>query len=102
MYEWGVYIWQKPDGHLFHDGDGNFLSIQAYKDDIGAIAKLRGAAAYYGQAEGQPWWHAGGRQVSDDEYSEQLDRLKDGLIPSMNDLGAVYDAQQGLKEFGDE
>lgn len=102
MYEWGVYIWQKPDGHLFHDGNGNFLSIQAYKGDLEAVAKLAKAAAYYGQPEGKAWWHAGGRQVSDTQYSEQISRLKEGLIPSMDDLGAVYDAQQGIKEHGSD
>lgn len=101
MWEWGVYIWQLPDGHLFHDGNGSFLSIQAYKGDLQAIAKLRKAAEQNGQPEGRPWFHAGGRQVSDMEYSEQVGRLKEGYIPSMNDLGAVHDAQQGLKEHGE-
>lgn len=102
MWEWGVYIWQLPDGHLFHDGNGNFCSIQAYKGDLDAIKKLADFARANGQPEGRPWWHAGGRHVSEEEYSEQVDRLKQGLIPSLNDLGAVHDAQQGLKEHGSE
>ena len=102
LFDWGVYIWQLPDGHLFHDGDGNFLSIQAYKYDSEAIAKLRAAAAANGQPDGRPWWHSGARQVSEMEYSEQLGRLKEGYIPSMNDLGAVMDAKKGMVEHGDD
>jgi len=102
VYEWGVYLWQLPNGHLFHDGSGSFLSIQAYKDDLEAIGKLRKAAAYHGQPDGKPWWQSGGRQVSESEYSEQVDRLKEGYIPSMNDLGAVLDAKRGLEANGSE
>ena len=36
------------------------------------------------------------------EYTEQLARMREGLIPNMNDLGAVYDAQQTLKVHGEE
>lgn len=101
-YEWGLYFWQLPDGHLFHDGSGNFLTVQAeHKADLNAVKKITDAAKYYGK-EGKPWFKAGARQVSDAEYSEQLDRLKEGEIPSLNDLGAVYDAQRGLKEHGGE
>lgn len=102
IYDWGLYIWQLPDGHLFRNEDNDLLSIQAYKGDLAAISELRKAAAYYGQPEGKPWFYSGGRQVSDSEYSEQVDRMSQGLIPSMNDLGAVYDAQQSIKEFGNE
>lgn len=97
--DYGVYFWQLPDGHLFHDGDGSFLSIQAYKDDFSAIKKLSDAARHYGK-EGKPWFVPGARQVSDMEYSEQVGRLAEGLIPSLNDLGAVADAQESIKENG--
>ena len=97
MYEWGLFFWQLPDGHLFHDGNGNMLNIPAHnKYDIDAIANLRKAAAYYGQPEGRPWFQPGIRRATDEEYSEQVDRFKNGEILII-DLGAVYDAQQGLK-----
>ena len=100
-YTWGVYIWQLPSGHLLHDGEGSFLSIQAYKDDFAAIKQLGEAAAHYGYPEGKAWWHPGGRQVTDSQYTEQLNRLVEGYIPSTDDLGAMYDAKQGEKENGD-
>ena len=28
--------------------------------------------------------------------------MKEGLIPNVNDMGAIYDAQQTLKKYGDE
>jgi hypothetical protein len=36
------------------------------------------------------------------EYSEQIARMKEGLIPNMNDLGAVHAAQQTIKEHGSD
>jgi hypothetical protein len=41
-------------------------------------------------------------RVTDEEYSEQLERMKSGLIPNMNDLGAVHAAQQTVKKWGSE
>jgi hypothetical protein len=35
-------------------------------------------------------------------YSEQKQRMAEGLIPSMNDLGAVHAAQQTVKKWGSE
>jgi hypothetical protein len=39
--------------------------------------------------------------ATDEEYSEQMERMKDGLIPNLNDLGAIHDAQQTLQKYGD-
>lgn len=100
MYEWGVYFWQLPDGHLFGDGEGNMLSINSMRGDLSKMAELRAAATHYGQPEGRPWFKAGVKQVSDATYSEQLDRLKEGYIPSTDDLGAHYDAMQGDNSDG--
>jgi len=101
-YEWGLYFWQLPDGHLFKNEDGDPLNIPSVKGDIRQMAKLRAAAAHYGQPEGKPWFYAGGNRATDEEYSEQVDRLKSGLIPSMNDLGAVAAAKKSLQVYGGE
>lgn len=101
-YEWGLYFWQLPNGHLFHDGQGNMLNIPSVKDDLSQIAKLMKAAAHYGQPEGKPYFYAGANRATDEEYEEQVDRLKSGLIPSMNDLGAVAAAKKSIQIYGGE
>lgn len=100
-FEWGLYFWQLPDGHLLKDGEGRMLNIPSVKGDIGQMAKLRQAAAHYGYPEGQPWFYAGVNRATDEEYDEQIDRLNQGLIPSLNDIGAVAAAKKSLELYGD-
>jgi superfamily I DNA/RNA helicase len=101
-YNWGVYVWKKSNGKWFTDGNGNILNIPSMKDDISKLAELRNAAAHYGEPDGQPVFFSGLSRVTEEEYSEQVERMKSGLIPNMNDLGAVHAAQQTLKAYGDE
>jgi hypothetical protein len=101
-YAWGVYVWKRASGKWFTDGDGNILNIPANRGDENQIQKLRDAAAHYGESEGEPVFFGGMGRISDEEYSEQIDRMKNGLIPSMNDLGAVIAAKQTLNAYGDE
>lgn len=100
-YDWGLYFWKLPDGHLFHDGQGNLLNIPSMKNDLSKISELRRAAAHHGQPDGEPWFYAGIKRATDEEYSEQVDRMKSGLIPNLNDLGAIRDAQKTLQQYGD-
>jgi hypothetical protein len=100
-YEWGLYFWRLPDGHLFKDEEGRLLNIPSVKDDLGQMAKIRQAAAHYGQPEGEPWFYAGVNRTTDEEYAEQLDRLNGGLLPTMNDLGAVQAAKKTAQLYGD-
>lgn len=100
-FEWGLYFWQLPDGHLLKDSENRMLNIPSVKGDIGQMAKLRQAAAHYGYPEGQPWFYAGVNRATDEEYQEQLDRLDQGLIPSLNDVGAVAAAKKSLELYGD-
>lgn len=102
MYDWGLYFWRLPSGHLFKDEDGNMLNIPSMRGDLSKIAELRKAAAYYGQPEGEPWFYAGIRRATDEQYEEQKQRLKEGLIPNLDDLGAVHAAQQGIKTHGNQ
>jgi hypothetical protein len=58
-------------------------------------------ALHYGDdGQGEAVFVPGLTRISEEEYSEQLDRMKQGLIPSMNDLGAIHAAQQTLKKHG--
>ena len=100
-YDWGLYVYKKADGKWFTDGEGNVLNIPSNKNDITQINKLKQAAIHYGDAgDGKAVFVPGLTRISDEEYSEQLDRMKQGLIPSMNDLGAWQAAQDTLNKHG--
>jgi hypothetical protein len=98
----GTYVWHKPNGKAFTDGEGNALSIESMRDDQSRIQELRDAAKYYGQPEGSEKFYPNMRKISDEEHSEQIDRMGQGLIPNMNDLGAVIAAKKTLQAYGDE
>jgi hypothetical protein len=97
----GTYVWMKPNGKPFTDGNGNALSIEGMKDDKGKIKELADAATYWGQPDGRAVFYPNMRKISDEEHSEQVDRMSQGLIPSMNDLGAVIAAKKTLELYGD-
>lgn len=100
-YNWGLYVYKKSDGRWFTDGEGNVLNIPAVRGDIAKISELKQSAKYYGDdGEGDAVFVPGLTRISEEEHSEQMDRLKHGLIPSMNDLGAIHAAQQTLKTHG--
>ena len=96
----GIYVWQTPEGKVVTDGEGNTMNIPSRRGDIEAMSKIRKAAAYYGFPEGEAIFRAGQRRLTDEEHSEQLDRMKDGLIPSDTDIGAWMDASKGIKRYG--
>ena len=98
----GTYVWHKPSGKAFTDGEGNALCIEAMKGDLSRIQELQDAAKYWGQAEGTAKFYPNMRKISEEEHSEQVDRMAQGLIPNMNDLGAVIAAKKTLKEWGDD
>ena len=100
-YDWGLYVYKKSDGRWFTDGEGNVLNIPSMKGDISQIAKLNQAAMHFGYpGDGKAVFVPGLTRITDEEYSEQLDRMKNGLIPSMNDLGAWKAAQDTLNTHG--
>jgi hypothetical protein len=100
-YNWGLYVYKKSDGKWFTDGQGGVLNIESVRGDINQIAKLKSAAKYYGDdGEGEAVFIPGLTRISEEEHSEQLDRMKQGLIPSMNDLGAWKAAQDTLNTHG--
>ena len=98
----GIYVWQLPTGKYFTDGEGNALSIESMINDVAKIKELTEAAAYYGQPEGKPVFFSNVKKISDEEYSEQQDRMAQGLIPSNNDLGAMIAAKKTLDMYGRE
>jgi hypothetical protein len=100
-YDWGLYVYKKANGKWFTDGEGNVLNIPSMKGDISQISKLKQAAVHYGDlGDGEAVFVPGLTRITDEEYSEQIDRMKNGLIPSMNDLGAWKAAQDTLNTHG--
>jgi hypothetical protein len=99
---YGTYVWMKPNGKPFMDSDRNVLSIEGMRDDKSRIKELSDAAKYWGQPDGRAVFYPNMKKISDEEHSEQLDRMKQGLIPSMNDLGAVIAAKKTIELYGDE
>jgi hypothetical protein len=98
----GTYVWHKPNGKAFTDGDGNALSIESMRGDLSRVQQLQDAAKYWGQPDGTAKFYPNMRKISDEAHSEQVDRMKNGLIPNMNDLGAVIAAKKTLQAYGDE
>ena len=102
-YDWGLYVYKRANGKWFTDGTGSVLNIESLKGDITQIAKLRDAAKYYGDpGDGQCIFVPGLTRISEEEYSEQKQRLAEGLIPSMNDLGAWKAAQDTYNKYGSD
>lgn len=100
-YAWGLYVYKKSNGKWFTDGEGSVLNIPAMRGDLSKIAELKKAAMYYGdEGDGECIFVPGLNRVTEEQYSEMVDRMKQGLIPNLNDMGAVYDAQQTLKKHG--
>ena len=100
-YNWGLYVYKKSNGSWFTDGEGNILNIESMRNDLSKIAELKQAAKYYGdEGDGEAVFVPGLTRITDEEYSVQKDRMNQGLIPSMNDLGAWYAAQQTQDKYG--
>jgi len=101
QYNWGLYVYKKSTGKWFTDGEGNVLNIESMRGDISKIAELKNAAKHFGDpGDGEAVFVAGLTRITDEEHSEQMDRLKQGLIPSMNDLGAWKAAQDTVDKYG--
>jgi hypothetical protein len=101
QYDWGLYVYKKSTGKWFTDGEGNVLNIESMRGDISKITELKNAARHFGDpGDGEAVFVAGLTRITEEEHSEQMDRLKQGLIPSMNDLGAWKAAQDTVDKFG--
>ena len=97
---YGLYLWQTADGGLVCDDDGNYLSIPSIKGDIRQIKKIKDAANYYGVGEGKPVFFSGHRQVTEEEYQNQKQRLDWGLVADEYDLPALKEDLVQKKKMG--
>ena len=96
----GVYVWEMPDGRWIGDDEGNFLSINSMRGDRGRIDLLAKAVRGYGIYEGNPKFLEGSRQIDDEEFEYQKQRLRWGLTPDPLDIGNYKDEMKKLKSGG--
>lgn len=102
QYDWGIYFWKKSNGKPLTDGYGSVLNIPSHRGDQLQILKLEQEAKALGHGDGSYEFMPGVSRVSDEEYSEQVDRMSQGLMPNLNDLGAVIAAKQTIEKYGSD
>ena len=96
---WGLYIWQMPDGKVVMDEEGAYLSIPSLKGDIRQIKKLKDVAKSYGLGDGHPVFFAGHRPVDDEELEIQKQRMELGLVPDEQDIPAMLDYIKEMRDL---
>ena len=92
--DYGLYVWQMPDGKVVALDDETFLNVAAFKGDSVKINMLTNEVRSFGITEGWPLFLAGHRRVTDEEHEEQKQRLKWGLIPDPYDAPAYAEELQ--------
>ena len=101
--DWGVYVWRnKSDGRIFRDDDNNVLNIPSRRMDIAKMKIIQDAAAHYGQPEGEAVFVPGAQRATEESYKHQIERMKDGQLPTMNDFNAVTDAKIAGRQRGEK
>ena len=99
---WGVYVWRcASNGKIFRDNDDNVLNIPSRQYDLKKMKIITEAAAHYGEPKGEPVFVPGVQRATDEEHTEQMDRMRSGLLPTMNDFGAVTDAKNAAIQRGE-
>ena len=93
----GIYVWEMPDGRWIGDDNGNFLSVTSKKNNRSRIDALAREVSSYGIYEGQPKFLSARRKINDEEFAEQEQRLKWGLVPDPLDIGSYKDEMKALK-----
>lgn len=96
--DYGLYIWEMPDGSIVSDDEKNYLNIPARRGDKSKIQALIDAVRSYGINEGKAIFLSGHRRVTDEEYEYQKQRLEWGLIPDEMDYGAARDELMNYKK----
>lgn len=103
----GLYVWVTDDGKLIVDEEGRQLSIPAKRGSMKAINLLRDYA--YGflgdmgmEKNGRAVFLPGHRQITDDEYEEQVQRQKWGLVPDPYDVPAMEEELEYNKRFNNK
>lgn len=97
--EYGLYVWQMPDGRWVGDDEGRYLNMPGKKNDLLVLMSMRKAVNSYGIFEGEAKFLSNRRQVTDMEYDDQNERLRDGLLPDPYDYAALEDEAESIKRY---
>lgn len=96
---YGVYIW-RINGKAIVDENFNYLVAPARRGDLNAIAKLTSFVRNeLGITEGEATFEEGARPISEEEWEDQMDRMKNGETPDPYDLGNLIDEAKYQKEL---
>lgn len=90
---YGVYVWSIDKRPVMTES-GDYIAIAAVKGDRVKQQELRDFAANNGITEGEPMYMSGRRPITDEEYQEQLTRMKLGLVPDPLDVAANADERR--------
>jgi len=96
---WGLYVWELDNGKVFGDSDGNVMNIPGKPFDVALMNKITQAARHYGAPPGHAKFMPGVQRVSEMRHSEEVDRMKEGLIPSESDIGMWQEEQALFEEY---
>jgi hypothetical protein len=96
--DYGLYLWEMPDGSLVADDQKNFLNIPAKKNDGEKIKLLVDTVKSFGIHEGRAVFWSGHRRVTDEEFEYQKQRMEWGLIPDELDYGAARDELMSMQK----
>lgn len=98
---YGVYVYRCEDGEYLGDGDGNLMMRFGLRRDAAKCSRIIiEAARHYGFGNGKVEFWAGQRPVTDEEFEEQMQRVKWGLTPDPYDMSAVLDELAARKQNG--
>jgi hypothetical protein len=101
----GLYVWMMPDGQLIGDDEGRYMYIAAKKGDRQKIANITKIAHFHlkdlgMEPQGEPYFMAGHRAVTDEEFEEQKMRASAGLVPDPYDVAAIRETLEYSKKYG--
>jgi hypothetical protein len=99
---WGTYVFKCNDGEYLGDGDGRLLCVFGMERDQAKVDALKKVAKSYGFGpdEGKVEYWPGRRPVSDEDFEEQLQRQKMGLVPDPLDYGVIMDEMRYKQQYG--
>lgn len=81
----GVYVWERSNGKILANQDGDVLNIQSEYGDVRKMIELQKAAEYWCKKEGiDPggkaiFWES--HRCTEEEYLQQVYDMENGIVP---------------------